>query len=72
MHKGGALELGRKIRETVERITLSTSGVEFHVTVSVGAATREARDGNLFDVQRRADEALYEAKDAGRNRVVFK
>jgi len=40
------------------------------VTVSVGVATLCAADEGIDDVLKRADEALYRAKDAGRNRVV--
>jgi GGDEF domain-containing protein len=39
------------------------------VTVSIGAAERSERDPSAELVIRAADEALYRAKDAGRNRV---
>jgi len=40
------------------------------LTVSIGVATREAGDGENPDAMlRRADEALYAAKHAGRDRV---
>ena len=43
----------------------------FHLTVSIGAATyRDLVDG-LDDMIQRADQALYEAKTAGRNRVLL-
>jgi two-component system cell cycle response regulator len=41
------------------------------VTISIGVAMRDAdRDGSVEKVLREADEALYLAKDEGRNRVV--
>jgi diguanylate cyclase (GGDEF)-like protein len=40
------------------------------VTASFGVAELRADDADLADVVRRADEALYRAKEAGRNRVV--
>jgi diguanylate cyclase (GGDEF)-like protein/PAS domain S-box-containing protein len=39
------------------------------VTVSIGIACQDSRD-DIDDLMRRADEALYGAKEAGRNRVV--
>jgi diguanylate cyclase (GGDEF)-like protein len=40
------------------------------VTLSIGVATGESGD-TLESLRHRADEALYEAKDAGRNRVAL-
>ncbi|MGH7545604.1 MAG: diguanylate cyclase domain-containing protein, partial [Gemmatimonadota bacterium] len=40
-----------------------------HITVSIGAAQRNDRQAKPDDVVRAADEALYKAKGAGRNRV---
>ena len=39
------------------------------VTVSAGASMLEPRDASPADVYRRADEALYRAKSAGRDRI---
>jgi diguanylate cyclase (GGDEF)-like protein len=41
------------------------------VTISVGVAVRDTdREGGVEKVLAEADEALYRAKSAGRNRVV--
>lgn len=42
---------------------------EGRMTVSIGVAAREAGDAEPEDMLRRADEALYRAKSAGRNQV---
>jgi two-component system, cell cycle response regulator len=42
------------------------------VTVSIGVACSEASDDSVESLLKRADEALYEAKNAGRNRVIGK
>jgi len=41
------------------------------VTVSVGLSTLEHKGEPLSDVLKRADTALYRAKNDGRNRVVM-
>jgi two-component system cell cycle response regulator len=43
---------------------------ELRVTVSIGVAWMESLNENPDDLIRRADAALYEAKAAGRNRVM--
>lgn len=61
----GALELGEKLRETVEETPQPKVG---RITVSAGVATyREEEKG--VSLVKRADEALYRAKENGRNRV---
>ncbi len=45
-------------------------GITTPVTVSFGVATSQSGDHSVHDVIKRADDALYVAKAAGRNRVV--
>ena len=40
------------------------------VTVSIGVAARQPGDGGAAEILKRADLALYRAKDEGRNRVI--
>jgi diguanylate cyclase (GGDEF)-like protein len=49
---------------------VAAGGGALRVTVSIGVAEFEAADQELHAVIKRADGALYEAKEAGRNRVV--
>lgn len=44
--------------------------VELPVTVSIGVTTSAGNDDSAAEMLARADEALYAAKDAGRNRMV--
>ncbi len=53
------------------RLTDETPSVEISVTVSIGVAEPKARIREVEDVIRAADQALYRAKHAGRNRVEF-
>lgn len=41
-----------------------------HVTISIGAANKNEKNPNPEAVMKAADEALYKAKEAGRNRVM--
>jgi two-component system cell cycle response regulator len=68
----GARAVAERIREQVEGtpfpISQGTQAVT--VTVSIGVAAREADDGSGGDILKRADLALYRAKEEGRNRVI--
>ena len=55
-------------REIGEVRTLLPNGER--VTISIGIASQMPDSGELADLVKRADEALYAAKNAGRNRVV--
>jgi two-component system chemotaxis response regulator CheY len=67
-----AVSAGERLRQSVEALAEPRDAAgEGVVTISVGAAVREAGgDGGSEDAVRRADAALYRAKDEGRNRVV--
>jgi len=67
----GAKSLGERLRETVERLTVSTDAGPVRVTVSVGCASV----GLDYDMKPEAllgaaDRRLYVAKHRGRNRVI--
>ncbi len=66
----GAMRLSERIRNRLRDLEFEHTSGGFHVTVSIGAAeltdsVRGAEDFSAF-----ADEALYQAKEAGRDRVV--
>ena len=64
-----ALVAAERLRKAVGRTPIAYGGQALSVTTSVGVA--EVKPGEkLRDVFRRADDALYKAKHAGRNRVM--
>jgi len=68
-----ALELGERIRKAVEDLRIPVQGSELSITVSIGVATTTAAvrtTTTLGALVACADKAMYEAKGAGRNRVV--
>ena len=70
--KEGALAVAERIRSNVEALGISheMSEVAKHVTVSIGvAAIKPELDKVPSNLIRQADSALYQAKNAGRNRV---
>lgn len=68
---GAELGLERCRRRIEEQPVLLDNGVSLNVTISIGAVHYPREDiTRLEDLIARADEALYQAKDAGRNRVV--
>ena len=64
-----AITMAERLRERVLRIDLSRWLGERRVTVSIGVATSVPARDSISVMLRRADAALYAAKDAGRNCV---
>jgi len=68
-HSGAAV-LAERIRQRIDEAPVNTDAGPIHVTVSVGVASADDSTEDLGALLKRADLALYEAKQAGRNRVV--
>ena len=65
-----ALETAERLRAAVADAGMELAGGKLlHFTVSIGAACLTPGDENIDAVLKRADAALYAAKDAGRNCV---
>jgi eukaryotic-like serine/threonine-protein kinase len=68
----GLAQLAERLRRAVERLDVrGEDGEPIPVTASVGAARWEGAADGLNALIGRADAALYEAKESGRNRVVL-
>lgn len=68
----GARAVAERIREQVEStpFPIHQGARTVPVTVSIGVAARQVGDKSGADIMKRADLALYRAKEEGRNRVV--
>ena len=64
-----AFEVGERVRAAVSQLDLEPHGVP-GVSVSVGVAVSGHADQPIDDLVELADQALYRAKRAGRNRVI--
>jgi diguanylate cyclase len=60
-----------RLRQIIAEIPFSYETSEFRVTASFGVAWLAAASESAEDLIGRADEALYAAKGAGRNRVEY-
>jgi len=68
----GVLRLAERLRLAVAGSVLDAeTGASVRVTLSVGATLHRLHDDAVEVTFARADKALYEAKHAGRNRVIF-
>jgi diguanylate cyclase (GGDEF)-like protein len=64
-----AARLGERLRERMAQTPLQHAGHSIVVTVSLGLSEISPRDASADVALLRADQALYEAKAAGRNRL---
>lgn len=68
--KKKVLVLAEQIRKTMEEFTFSIRREKVQMTVSIGVASIPSDTLDEEELVRKADEALYQAKREGRNRVI--
>lgn len=70
----GACEVGERCRQEIEKLEIAGADASaFSVTISLGLAqypAHSAGTGRIDDLVHQADQALYQAKQSGRNRLV--
>lgn len=65
-----AESVAERLRMAVEAAVVASSQGEVKMTASIGVAALLPGENNIEALLRRADDALYAAKDQGRNRVI--
>jgi diguanylate cyclase (GGDEF)-like protein len=66
-----ALAIAQRIRSTVENAVVTLpNGQPVQVTLSLGLTQLKGQDASLDDLLHKADEALYQAKESGRNIIM--
>ncbi|MDO8939740.1 MAG: diguanylate cyclase [Methylicorpusculum sp.] len=66
-----AVEVAERLRSYIAEspIFFESGALPLSISVSIGVTTLQDHNGNINDLLNRADQALYRAKSAGRNRV---
>lgn len=65
-------KVAESVRALIEQETFVSNSMQFNVTISMGLTLVMADEMRIDEALSRADEALYEAKRKGRNRVVVR
>jgi diguanylate cyclase (GGDEF)-like protein len=65
----GAQQLAETLRLAIESIHIEVDGVRLKITASIGVAVKRFDQETMQAIQQHADQAMYEAKRGGRNRV---
>jgi diguanylate cyclase (GGDEF)-like protein len=61
--------VGNRIRKAVQDNIITTKEFQGSVTISIGVGVKNSGHESAKDMIKDADEALYAAKEAGRNKV---
>jgi diguanylate cyclase (GGDEF)-like protein len=70
--KSGLLQRAEVVRQAIKRTPITAGPETVRLTVSIGLSVFPDHGATEGDLLRAADVALYQAKAAGRNRVVFR
>ncbi|MEC4990710.1 MAG: GGDEF domain-containing protein, partial [Oscillatoria sp. PMC 1068.18] len=66
-----AKDVAERIRQNISQLVIPTAEQLVQITVSIGVTTCKLKEESLEILLQRADQALYEAKNLGRDRVVI-
>lgn len=66
-----AVDAAERIRKNIEASAFMVNNLKIDVTISLGVSSKTTQAATLSDIINNADKALYEAKQTGRNKVVY-
>ncbi|WP_180960363.1 diguanylate cyclase [Neobacillus cucumis] len=67
-----AAQIAERLRKSVENHSFTLPDQSsLQVTISIGVATNSKKDESSMDLVNQADEALYKAKETGRNKICW-
>ena len=66
---GEACDISERIRAQVEQYRIEIDGEEVRASISAGVASYPAHASDINELLQKADEAMYNAKRAGKNRI---
>lgn len=67
----GAIDLAERVRKNIEAMGIASGEHTLRITVSIGVSTSSGRNETVSKLLKRSDDALYEAKQNGRNKVCY-
>jgi diguanylate cyclase (GGDEF)-like protein len=70
-HQQAIMQIAERIRTLVKSQKIETENGTLSMTVSVGVAVSSGADYSWETVLNRADKALYQAKQTGRDKSVY-
>lgn len=65
-----ALQVALRIQQRVKDLIIEVGEKQIRVTVSIGISLRKEGDKDLDEIFKRADDALYKAKNSGKNMII--
>jgi len=69
LRKSAAMKVGEEIRLRIDRANLNFEQIPLHPTISIGVACYPKDGATIEELINAADQALYRAKKAGKNKV---
>ncbi len=70
-HQETALQTCERLSQQISKLKIRSGREQVSITVSIGLAMHSAADTSIDSLLKRADDALYSAKNAGRNQIVL-